>query len=136
MDPGYVKKRNNKTFRSLLEDEEDLNNYCPYCSIIKTSINNKKEIIKHCYTCNRCVLNYDRHCLWINNCIGKKLSFSFLLFLMSLIANCFYKGFLIINTLVNSKSNELKNSTNIDIYHKYFKIVVMIILIIGILSPL
>lgn len=36
----------------------------------------------HCPVCRRCVAQYDHHCFWINNCVGKHNIFRFNLFLL------------------------------------------------------
>lgn len=37
---------------------------------------------KHCRICDRCVRSFDRHCPWINNCVGQRNFALFVLFLI------------------------------------------------------
>lgn len=39
----------------------------PCCGICKTE---KKWRTEHCNFCDRCVSNFDHHCIWLNNCVG------------------------------------------------------------------
>ena len=38
-----------------------------------------KSLTKHCSSCNKCIEVFDHHCIWLNNCIGKKNYFHFLI---------------------------------------------------------
>lgn len=39
----------------------------------------------HCEICHTCIKQYDHHCTWINNCVGKRNLARFILFLFFLI---------------------------------------------------
>ncbi|KAM7508274.1 hypothetical protein LguiA_018727 [Lonicera macranthoides] len=88
-DPGYIRTnaydpQNAKDDEPLLKIE--INNpallagnwsqLCATCKIVRPLR------AKHCSTCDRCVEQFDHHCPWVSNCIGKRNKWDFFLFLM------------------------------------------------------
>ncbi|XVF34535.1 hypothetical protein REPUB_Repub18cG0067300 [Reevesia pubescens] len=88
-DPGYIKMnvhdpQNMKDDEPLLKIE--INNHallvgiwsqlCATCKIIRPFR------AKHCFTCDRCVEQFDHHYPWVSNCVGKKKNGIFSLFLV------------------------------------------------------
>jgi hypothetical protein len=39
-----------------------------WCNVCECFVN---ESAKHCGMCNRCCLDFDHHCNWLNNCVGE-----------------------------------------------------------------
>ncbi|XP_045786595.1 protein S-acyltransferase 24 isoform X1 [Trifolium pratense] len=87
-DPGYIgvsdDTQNMKDDEPLLKIE--INNpallagnwsqLCATCKIVRPLR------AKHCSTCDRCVEQFDHHCPWVSNCIGKKNKWDFFAFLI------------------------------------------------------
>ncbi|KAL5547716.1 hypothetical protein UlMin_002947 [Ulmus minor] len=88
-DPGYVKM--NVHDPQNMKDEEPLlkieinhpallaGNWSQLCSTCKIV---RPLRAKHCSTCDRCVEQFDHHCPWVSNCIGKKNKWDFFIFLV------------------------------------------------------
>ncbi|WCJ29949.1 Ankyrin repeat family protein with DHHC zinc finger domain [Euphorbia peplus] len=88
-DPGYI-RMNVHDQQSMKDDEPllkiEINNpallagnwsqLCATCKIVRPLR------AKHCSTCDRCVEQFDHHCPWVSNCIGKKNKWDFFLFLV------------------------------------------------------
>ncbi|XP_057750143.1 protein S-acyltransferase 24 isoform X1 [Arachis stenosperma] len=88
-DPGFI--RLNKSDTQNMKDDEpllkiEINNpallagnwsqLCATCKIVRPLR------AKHCSTCDRCVEQFDHHCPWVSNCIGKKNKWDFFVFLV------------------------------------------------------
>jgi palmitoyltransferase len=88
-DPGYIRtsaynQQNMKDDEPLMKIE--INNVallagnwsqlCATCKIVRPLR------AKHCSICDRCVEQFDHHCPWVSNCIGKKNKWEFFLFLV------------------------------------------------------
>ena len=63
---------------------------------------NVYENTKHCKTCNKCVSNYDHHCMWLNNCIGGKNYRYFIKFIVSADISILFKIIIEIFALIDT----------------------------------
>ncbi|GKU99865.1 hypothetical protein SLEP1_g12649 [Rubroshorea leprosula] len=88
-DPGYI-RMNGHGSQSMKDDEPLLrikindpalvagnwSQLCATCKIVRP------HRAKHCSTCDRCVEQFDHHCPWVSNCVGKKNKWDFFIFLV------------------------------------------------------
>ncbi|XP_062223877.1 protein S-acyltransferase 24-like isoform X1 [Phragmites australis] len=88
-DPGYISKnirdtQNQRDDEPLLKrglDNPEIldgnwSQLCITCKIVRPVRS------KHCSTCDRCVEQFDHHCPWVSNCIGKRNKWEFFMFLI------------------------------------------------------
>ncbi|OMJ82976.1 hypothetical protein SteCoe_16187 [Stentor coeruleus] len=59
-------------------------NPLPVCNLCKSNVSKTS---KHCGPCERCVDGFDHHCVWLNNCVGRKNYKHFFISLAGLFMN-------------------------------------------------
>lgn len=96
--PGIL-KNSNKNLLELVEEKQNLNDYCPICIAKKTPAT------KHCILCEKCTDGFDHHCYWVNNCIGRKNIQIFIFFVLLVNINIVYNIILTIISKINYKNS-------------------------------
>ncbi|KAI4314625.1 hypothetical protein L6164_027513 [Bauhinia variegata] len=66
---------------------------CPYCNV------EQPPRAKHCHDCDKCVLQFDHHCVWLGNCIGQNNHCRFWWYLCEETALCVWTGIFYISYL-------------------------------------
>ena len=107
-EPGYQKNKalvaeckgeeDYKCLKKLVDDGEDLSNYCPVCYIKKSN-----DII-HCYFCNKCIKDISHHCFWFNKCIARKNKVLYIIFLGCTFLHSVYSVFICSNLIFDTVS--------------------------------
>uniref|UniRef100_A0A5B7A173 S-acyltransferase n=1 Tax=Davidia involucrata TaxID=16924 RepID=A0A5B7A173_DAVIN len=63
---------------------------CTYCNVVQPPR------AKHCHDCNKCVLQFDHHCVWLGTCIGQGNHCRFWWYIFEETALCLWTGILYI----------------------------------------
>jgi len=135
--PGKMVNRTYKDLLDIVEKGEEVENFCPYCLV------KKKYRSLHCLICQKCVDEFDHHCFWVGNCIGKKNYTLFFIFLIYILLNTLFNVciniFFLITELKSSATEEDKYNTSFPdfyfggdsfIYNKILRIIVSICIFI------
>ena len=106
MDPGRPKVcLDMKKIEQLMKVKQvkiKLFKYCPKCLTKKT------KHMRHCVICDKCCEEFDHHCYWVNNCVGKNNYKYFLIFLFLSFIDVFFILIICIYSFFGSSNEEIK----------------------------
>ena len=104
--PGHMTNAYN-SINDIVEQGEEVENFCPYCYVRKTFRS------VHCLICKKCVDEFDHHCFWVGNCVGKKNYTLFFIFLIFMLVEALFNvitTFYFLATEISSGSEEANNT--------------------------
>ncbi|KAF2617034.1 hypothetical protein F2Q68_00041405, partial [Brassica cretica] len=80
---------------------------CGYCHV------EQPPRAKHCHDCDRCVLQFDHHCVWLGTCVGQKNHCKFWWYICEESALCIWTLIMYIDYLTNVAKPWWKNAITI-----------------------
>ena len=132
--PGKMVNHDYVDLLDIVENGNEIEDFCPDC-LVKTKFRSK-----HCLVCQQCVEEFDHHCFWVGNCIGKKNYTLFFIFLIYILLNSLFTIVINIYYLITEirKESIKEGSTafpgfyfgDIFIYNKIFRIIVSVCIFI------
>ena len=82
--PGKMVNTEYNDILDLVEKGQEAEDFCPTCLV------KKKFRSRHCLICQKCVDDFDHHCFWVGNCIGKNNYTLFFIFLIYILGNTLF----------------------------------------------
>ena len=137
--PGKMVNNEYNDILDVVEKGQNIEEFCPMC-LVKNQFRSK-----HCLICEKCVEEFDHHCFWVGNCIGKNNYTLFFIFLVFILLNTLFNivvNIIYLITEIGNDGTEKENSSfpgfyfgnDFFIYKRIVRIIVSIIIfIIGIL---
>ena len=132
--PGKMVNNHYQNLLDIVEQGNEAEDFCPYC-LVKNKFRSK-----HCLVCQCCVEEFDHHCFWVGNCIGKKNYTLFFIFLVYILINTLYNIIVNIYYLASKITIEgiIEGSSsfpgfyfgNTFFYNKIFRIIISVFLFI------
>ena len=93
--PGKIINNQYRNLLDIVEKGEEVDNFCPYC-LVKKSFRSV-----HCLVCQHCVDEFDHHCFWIGNCIGKNNYTLFFIFLVYILLDLYFHSLVKLENSLN-----------------------------------
>ena len=112
--PGRIVNREYRDILDVVESGQEAEEFCPMC-LVKNKFRSK-----HCLICQICVDEFDHHCFWVGNCIGKNNYTLFFIFLIFILANTLYNIGVNIFYLITEIKNEETEKGNTAFPGFYF----------------
>jgi DHHC palmitoyltransferase len=109
---GVLRLHNNNSERNGRSG----NHPSPFASICDKCDSIRPPRCHHCRICNKCVLQFDHHCVWLNNCVGYNNVRSFILALVYITSGCWYGVLLLYKPFYEPLQHQLRQHGGLSIY--------------------